>query len=1222
MPGTECPDREQLLCFSLGTLDAVSAEAIAEHLSWCPDCNATLDELTGQDDTVLAALREAESHSPFLGEPEYWRAVDQLRGLRLGPPPQAGEASLPEEPTDTTAPTQLGEYRLLGKLGSGGMGRVYKALHTRLDRTVALKLLPKGRLEDQRAVARFEREMRAIGQLDHPNIVRAHDAREIDGQPVLVMEYIDGLDLSTVVERCGRLPIADACELVRQAAIGLQYAHEHGLIHRDIKPSNLMLALGSQPSSGAPRASSPAPILKILDLGLSKVLGGGQSGNEITDSNEGMGTPDYMAPEQISESRAVDIRADIYSLGCTLYKLLVGEAPFAPPRYESRGQKMLGHLSDPPPPILGARPEVPVELAAIVGQMMAKSPARRFANPAEVAQALEGFALAHDVAGLMARARSQPGQPGLDSAQGGSAPPQAPTDPSAAAATPPALRLTQRGAGDLALKQRDQPPLKAQPARRRWRTVASIAAAAALLLAGVVVYLKTGEGTLALTLDHPDCIVTIDGQQVTIEAPQDTISVAIGVHELEVKKDGFRAQTHPFEIRYRGDRTPVSITLVPETPGVGALAQRAPQAAAEPGPLRWIETADPVLGLVLSHDGSTLYAGHGRGEQGDSPVGVYDLTGARPPATIEFKRERILGNPHGNLALSLDGRHLYAVNYYGRYLWRADLQTGKKDKLDLTTDARLINLWASDIGITPDGANVVVPLGGDGRPQDENNDRVAVVDVSQGRFALAAQIPLNDEPHAFNKVLAISPDSKFAYVVTFRRKSEAATLYELALTPPYKVARTLAFPGGELRGIAIAGKTGRLFVADYGHRKIWAVDLKTFKPVAEIAVAGHAPETLAVHEGRGLLVALCPDTRRLFCLNMADGAVLATLANLRKRMSGLALSADGKRLYACNRDAPGGIAIVDVEDLLSRIAFASNRAGESFQIYSMGGAGQEVVRLTQGPWTDRFPRWSPDGRRIAFVSDRQGPPRIWLIGARGEAPSVLEKPDPPMIAAVAAPLDWSPDGTQIAFIGDDRKAICVVDVATGQTQTLLEGPVGEGHAYLTSLCWRAADGMILFGSQVPSAGQTHEVFQLDVKTRGVTQVTSDEGEPFFCAPAASAHGEKIAVVRNPGTTPPRREIFVLHADGTGLRRLDAIHQAVCASPAWFPDSDRLVYSAEVAGNRHLFAIDIAGAQPAQLTGGNHDDVDPHVSGRVIDRVGGEAQASEEAEQTSEKANRP
>ncbi|GAG47604.1 unnamed protein product, partial [marine sediment metagenome] len=228
---------------------------------------------------------------------------------------------------------------------------VYKALQTKLRRTVALKVLPKNRLNDRRAVARFEREMAAVGQLDHPNIVRALHAGEHEGNSYLVMEYVAGLDLSELVRRLGPLPVADACELARQAAMGLQYAHENGLVHRDIKPSNLMLASDGQ--------------VKVLDLGLALLQQDQPAEEEVTGSGQAMGTADYIAPEQASDSHNVDIRADIYSLGCTLYKLLCGRAPFTDPKYRSTFEKMTAHVREPVPPIRQLRGEVSEELAAL-----------------------------------------------------------------------------------------------------------------------------------------------------------------------------------------------------------------------------------------------------------------------------------------------------------------------------------------------------------------------------------------------------------------------------------------------------------------------------------------------------------------------------------------------------------------------------------------------------------------------------------------------------------------------------------------------------------------------------------------------------------------------------------------------------------------------------------------------------------------------------------------
>ncbi len=198
------------------------------------------------------------------------------------------------------------------------MGTVYKARHRKLNKLAAIKILPAAMAQDPERVARFKREMKAIGQLDHTHIVRALDAGEAEGRHYLALEYVEGLDLSKVSDRAGRLSVADSCEIVRQVAVGLRAADEQGLIHRDIKPSNLML--------------TPKGHVKILDLGLAVFETDRPQRGETTAYGQIVGTPDYIAPEQINDAHSVDARADIYSLGCTLYKLLTGQAPFSGPR--------------------------------------------------------------------------------------------------------------------------------------------------------------------------------------------------------------------------------------------------------------------------------------------------------------------------------------------------------------------------------------------------------------------------------------------------------------------------------------------------------------------------------------------------------------------------------------------------------------------------------------------------------------------------------------------------------------------------------------------------------------------------------------------------------------------------------------------------------------------------------------------------------------------------
>jgi hypothetical protein len=276
------------------------------------------------------------------------------------------------------------------------MGAVYEALHVRLKKRVAVKVLPAARVHDPEAVARFRREMEALGALAHPNVVGATDAGEEAGFQFLVMEYVDGVDLSNLVRLCGPLSVADAAEVIRQAAVGLQYIHENGRVHRDIKPSNLMLSAAGE--------------VKILDLGLALLRAARGAEDELTASGQAMGTADYMAPEQWDDSHAVDIRADIYSLGCTLFKLLTGKAPFADRSGGSAAPKRALHATAPVPP-LDARPDVPEPLRAALARMLAKAPEERFAAPAEVAEAVRPFTGDCDPRRLAAEARSKTGPP-------------------------------------------------------------------------------------------------------------------------------------------------------------------------------------------------------------------------------------------------------------------------------------------------------------------------------------------------------------------------------------------------------------------------------------------------------------------------------------------------------------------------------------------------------------------------------------------------------------------------------------------------------------------------------------------------------------------------------------------------------------------------------------------------------------------------------------------
>ncbi len=414
MPSDSCPPHERLITYVRGTLPEDLAEHIDEHLDTCVTCEMTVDELERQSDPLVDSLRRPTAQDEYQRESQCKQAVAMAEAIADSLCDSVAfsvKASRPEQ-------SDLGgirEYQLQEKLGEGGMGTVYKAHHTKLKRVEALKVLPPERMQDDRAVARFEREMAAVGKLDHPNIVRALNAGEFEGKHYLVMEYVEGIDLSKLVRRCGPLSIADACELIRQAAVGLQHAHEHGLVHRDIKPSNLMLAISGQqsavgdeePTCESPVASRQSAIVKILDLGLALLRGdAGEATSELTADGQLMGTLDYAPPEQISDSHDVDIRADIYSLGATLYKLLCGHAPFAGGEYDTPVRKRRAIAAGAVPPIRERRPEVPKGLVAVLERMLAWETDERFDTPGEVAEAMSAFTGGCDLTALLARADS------------------------------------------------------------------------------------------------------------------------------------------------------------------------------------------------------------------------------------------------------------------------------------------------------------------------------------------------------------------------------------------------------------------------------------------------------------------------------------------------------------------------------------------------------------------------------------------------------------------------------------------------------------------------------------------------------------------------------------------------------------------------------------------------------------------------------------------------
>ena len=340
----------------------------------------TQDQLAQLPHLVHGRDDDARSLAKVLGQ-RGWLTIYQINQLLAGRAEQL----------------VYGPYHVLDLLGRGGLSQVFKARHSEHHWLAALKVLRVEALASNEGKQRFLQEMEAMARLDHPNIVQFCDVDQAGDTFYFAMEYVEGTDLGKYVGLTGPLPVHEACEYIYQTALGLQHAHERNLVHRDIKPVNLFLthvmvpANGSRNDKQSRSAKRKQPLIKILDWGLASLrTPRGQTQAEMMENiAKGIiGTADYLSPEQAGSANTVDIRGDIYSLGCTFYYLLTRQAPFPT---GSLMQKLMQHQQAEPEPIGNMRKDVPPGVRAILGRMLAKKPERRFQTPAAVALALLAF---------------------------------------------------------------------------------------------------------------------------------------------------------------------------------------------------------------------------------------------------------------------------------------------------------------------------------------------------------------------------------------------------------------------------------------------------------------------------------------------------------------------------------------------------------------------------------------------------------------------------------------------------------------------------------------------------------------------------------------------------------------------------------------------------------------------------------------------------------------
>jgi|GEM_PF-2934451 len=1075
----------------------------------------------------------------------------------------------------------LGNYVILDRLGEGGMGEVFRARHKIMEREVALKVLPPRLLESPDAARRFHREVKAAAKLEHPNIVTAYDADQAAGRHFLVMQFIDGKDLSHLVREHGPMTVPQALDCCIQAARGLAYAHAKGVVHRDIKPSNLLLD-----TSGT---------VKILDMGLARLDDQADEPSALralTQSGQVMGTVDYMAPEQAEDTHGADQRSDIYSLGCTLYALLTAQAVF---EGTTLMQKLLAHLNSPPPRITSVRSDAPAKLDEVLARMLAKKPAQRYANMDEVITALQAC-LAPSQARAAQALAAEPSSSGLTEffhqlaaeQRRGTA-----TKVSTAAPAPENTVNRTPGTEDTGTGITRQPraasaanraEARARPARKRltgsipWRLVAGGVAGWVLGLTGLA-------GLLVWQPWRP-------------ASRTDTATTKIN--------EGGKPQ--PPEVRGPPLPVPAAGSDGPAAATGGALAPGDPQIVLR---RRLAGHARAVHALAFHRDANRLASG---GEWGE--LYLWDSSAGQKIDQLKGQKRNI-----GSVTFSPDGARLFSSDYYTTLkVWDVEKRTlltsldGRFGSIAISADGKLLAAGADKKAPNNAGAifqadtlTEVAKLGdyaaishvafshdGQWLAAGGNGGRLVLYRATDGKSMWSSSNYNANLRVAFShddRMLAAG-GQRFQGIRLMDVSAPASGVKHLGNMAEGRELAALAWlPGSRYLAAAMTG-VSEVQIWDTREQRLVATLAEHTKPVKAIAVSPDG-RTLAT-AGHDLDVVLWDVRMGAAATAPVPAPVPAPAARLAARLrttlpdsatSYITVSADGKLLADRHR----GTATVRLWDLATGERKQEwDTTADGFRALAFGappflflGEDAKLVFLNTTDGSRLLGVKVHDSVLLNLAFSRAG--RLATCGGKGDASVKLRRGsdvkvlgrhgDPP--GAYASGVAFNADGSLLASGGSDGKLrVYDVDGANERYALDVKNPV---HAVAFS-----PDGLYLAsgdrGTQIRRAsdeGSETISYEGSVKignlVKGQIQETLTGFEYIVGSVAFSPDGRLLAAACEFGQG--RVRVFDLVAGGEPL----VLEGAMAGSVAFLPTGHTLVTGSEASG-RQFWEIDVPGAE--------------------------------------------